>query len=51
VVGCGVDFTLKKAFFTKNGKFIGTHLPSLKDGITDHQAIGSRIWEKASTLL
>lgn len=25
VIGCGVDFTLNKAFYTKNGTLLGEH--------------------------
>lgn len=29
VIGCGIDFVLRKAFFTKNGAFLGESTTSL----------------------
>ncbi|WVR03215.1 hypothetical protein IAU60_000206 [Kwoniella sp. DSM 27419] len=39
-VGCGVDFTTGRAFFTKNGKMMGHRFSGLRAGL--HPAVGLR---------
>ncbi|WWC57747.1 uncharacterized protein I303_100281 [Kwoniella dejecticola CBS 10117] len=40
VVGCGIDFTTGRAFFTKNGKMMGHRFSKMATGL--HPAIGLR---------
>lgn len=42
VVGCGVDFADGSAFFTKNGKFLGTAFKGIDPGKTLYPSVGLR---------
>lgn len=46
VVGCGIDFTIKRAFFTKNGQMIGQSPRTVSQWETDVVGhVFSNLWE------
>ncbi|KIP02849.1 hypothetical protein PHLGIDRAFT_78477 [Phlebiopsis gigantea 11061_1 CR5-6] len=42
VIGCGVDFTKHKVFYTKNGNFLGLVFENVGKGVDVYPAIGLR---------
>ncbi|KAL9132239.1 MAG: hypothetical protein Q9217_000043 [Psora testacea] len=41
-IGCGVDFTRRTAFFTKNGNFLGNAFRDINPGIALYPSVGMR---------